>query len=141
MDEMRNTYPQGPRSEQGTGDKYAEAIRRSNDVPGDTLAAQVEYALTRRVYSVDALRAVSDQLRKIDAGLAVRFWRLCGTYLDDSAAKQALVAEVKALEPQRPEPVKAEQMPTVPFTGDLSERIESAYGIGRELRELTERAR
>ncbi len=120
---------------QGKAETLHQAWRNANEVPGNTLAEQVERAL-HRSYTIEALRSIREAIFALDPTLAARFWKLLGgQYLNAGEDEKAeLVAAVKTREPHRPEPVQAAapSMPMMPHTGDLSDVLERTFGIAQE---------
>jgi hypothetical protein len=147
-DERSHDIPSGPRSEQGRAQTLEDAWRNANSVPGNSVSEMVEYSLFRRVNGTRPLAEVRNAVMLLGGDkLATEYWMLASRHISgyeiDDKAKRDFIEKIRALEPKRPEPAVAPgaSMPMLPPTGDLSERIETTYGIGRELRELTERAR
>ncbi len=117
---------------------YEQAWNNANSVPGHSVTEQVEYALTRRVYSVESLAVVRRAVKDL-AGeqKAVTFWKLAGLYLQgaavDAEAKHAFVEQIKALEPKPAPPavvVSSGPIADVSQTA-LSDHLHRSFGISK----------
>ena len=118
--------------------RMVEAWKTVNEIPGTTLAAQVEHAMFHNCYE-PALRDLCAALRTIDPALGSKFWKLIsGPYVSGAPQeKMMFIQEVKRLQPKPLEPVKAADetaaMPATPGFQpgrDLSDELQEKYSIG-----------
>lgn len=120
-------------------DKMRQAWNKANEVPGHDLADQVQQAFAKS-YPVESLRAVKEQIDTISVHLGRTFWRLCGSYLDNSAEKQEFVRLIRERQPKpQAQPVEVVAQPArvdantdwAP-TDALSDALQRAAQITRE---------
>ena len=79
---------------------FTDAMREP--IFGKTAADKARNALTARSVNVTSVREVCDEIRRLDPGLAARFWNMMGapTRVDDVAIN-GLCADISILEQPR----------------------------------------